>query len=85
MATTTSPPGRRLVRAFVSEAEPGMRKLIVGMLTAEAWSEPAASDAAVPAATSTTGDPHTEGADTEALLTRPTLRWTADIDLADPK
>jgi len=80
MATTTSPPVRRLVRAFGSEAEPGMRKLIVGMLTAEAWSDPAADNAAVPTATSTA-----VGDDTEAALTRRMLRWTADIDLADPK
>jgi hypothetical protein len=67
-----------------------MRKLIVGMLTAEAWSEPAADGAAAPTATSTTGGCDTEGSDTggndtDAALTRSMLRWTADIDLADPR
>jgi hypothetical protein len=30
-------PDRELVRALVAEPEPGMRKLIVGMLTRDAW------------------------------------------------
>jgi hypothetical protein len=36
---STTTPDRELVRAFSAAPEPGMRKLIVGMLTLDAWDE----------------------------------------------
>jgi hypothetical protein len=41
---TSTTPDRELVRALGAEPEPGMRKLIVGMLTIDAW-EPEATPA----------------------------------------
>ena len=69
------PSDRKLVRALHVAEEPGMRKLIVGMLTKDAWDADDIEDEVV-----------TDGADTgemsEANI-KAVLRWTFDIDLRD--
>jgi hypothetical protein len=66
------PSDRKLVRALHAAEEPGMRKLIVGMLTKDAWRE---------------GDADEEGRAEPAELSeaniKAVLRWTFDIDLRD--
>lgn len=66
------PSDRKLVHALHVAEEPGMRKLIVGMLTKDAWREGDADEA--------------EGAEpgelSEASI-KAVLRWTFDIDLRD--
>ena len=69
------PSDRKLVQALHAEQEPGMRKLIVGMLTKEAWEADAVDDEVAP-----------EGADAGELSEaniKAVLRWTFDIDLTD--
>lgn len=41
---SSTTPDRELVRALGAEPEPGMRKLIIGMLTVEAWDHHGAPD-----------------------------------------
>jgi hypothetical protein len=41
---SSTTPDRELVRALGAEPEPGMRKLIVGMLTVNAWDPEPAPD-----------------------------------------
>jgi hypothetical protein len=69
------PSDRKLVRALHVAEEPGMRKLIVGMLTKDAWDADDVEDEAV-----------ADGADTGDLSEaniKAVLRWTFDIDLRD--
>lgn len=72
MPGPSSPSDRKLVQAISATDEPGMRKLIVGMLTKDAWS---ADDAETPSQDS-------EAELSEANI-KAVLRWTFDIDLRD--
>ena len=67
------PSDRKLVRALHAEEEPGMRKLIVGMLTKDAW-----NDGAVAGAVEADEPDELSPANIKAVL-----RWTFDIDLTD--
>ena len=69
------PSDRKLVRALHVAEEPGMRKLIVGMLTKDAWD-----------ADEVEGDASADGADSDEMSEaniKAVLRWTFDIDLRD--
>lgn len=70
MPGPSSPSDRKLVQAISAADEPGMRKLIVGMLTKDAWVDEA--------------DEHEDEPDelTKPNI-KAVLRWTFDIDLRD--
>ena len=75
MTVPSVPSDRKLVRALHVAEEPGMRKLIVGMLTKDAWD-----------GDDVEGEGITDGADTGELSEaniKAVLRWTFDIDLTD--
>ena len=66
---------RKLVQALHVAEEPGMRKLIVGMLTKDAWDDDdLADDAAADV---------TDAGDLSEANIKAVLRWTFDIDLRD--
>jgi hypothetical protein len=69
------PSDRKLVRALHAAEEPGMRKLIVGMLTKDAWREPDARD--------DHGAATDEPDELSEANIKAVLRWTFDIDLRD--
>jgi hypothetical protein len=75
------PSDRKLVQALHAADEPGMRKLIVGMLTKDAWS---VDDEVEPAEVEVEVEVEEREPDqlSEASI-KAVLRWTFDIDLRD--
>jgi hypothetical protein len=77
MPGSSSPSDRKLVQAIGAADEPGMRKLIVGMLTKDAWvPEDLEGQAEEPEEAEEAGEL------SEASI-KAVLRWTFDIDLTD--
>ena len=70
--SSSAPSDRKLVQALHAAEEPGMRKLIVGMLTKDAWRE---GDVAA--------DEVEEPDELSEANIKAVLRWTFDIDLRD--
>lgn len=89
------PSDRKLVQALRAAEEPGMRKLIVGLITKDAWSpeagdaEPDAEpDAADGAGVRSPADDEGAGGEPDELSPasiKAVLRWTFDIDLTEQR
>ena len=70
------PSDRKLVQALHVAEEPGMRKLIVGMLTKDAWRDDELDDL-------DQVEERDEPAELSEASIKAVLRWTFDIDLTD--
>ena len=73
--SSSIPSDRKLVQALHVSDEPGMRKLIVGMLTKDAWREGDADE--------DDRDEPEEPTELSEASIKAVLRWTFDIDLRD--